>query len=132
VTLETGNASEAGAASRGWFVGDLAAWATSRGEMPEANTPRQSTALEVKWLVHPPGDRRAAWADRDRSFALSVLVAGEMQLEFRSVAGIQSSVRLARPADYVLWHGPTYSHVWSTDSGCTILTIRWPVTPERR
>lgn len=26
-TLETGNAADAGTASRGWFVGDLAAWA---------------------------------------------------------------------------------------------------------
>ena len=59
-TLESGNASEANASSRGWFVGDLAAWAAERGEsFDPSSTPRQSADVQVKWFVHPPGHSRA-------------------------------------------------------------------------
>jgi hypothetical protein len=133
VALEVGNANDAGAASRGWFVGDLAAWAVSRGASLDLSaTPRQSSRIEVKWLVHPAGDRRAGWAERDRSFALSVLVDGEMRLDFRALDGDVRPVHLTRPGDYVIWHGPTYSHVWWTDAGCTMLTVRWQADVERR
>src|SRR5215212_4024234 len=128
-TLETGNAAETGATSRGWFVGDLRAWAEARSEALElAGSLRQCAQLEVKWLVHPPGDRRTTWADRDRSITLSVLVDGEMTLDFRSDDDARS-VHLARQGDYVIWHGPTFAHVWRTDTGCTIVTIRWRIEP---
>ena len=130
-TLETGNASAAGAASRGWFVGDLATWAASRGEtLHPAATPRQSAHVQVKWFVHPPRAARAAWAEPDRCFSLSVLVDGDARFDFRDVTGAERSIRLARRGDYVLWHGPTYAHSWRTDEGCTLLTVRWPVHPE--
>ena len=126
-TLETGNAADAGAASRGWFVGDLAAWAASRGETLDPTvTSRQSTHLQVKWFVHPPGDERAAWAGTDGYFSLSVLVEGDMRFDFRDVAGAERSVRVTQRGDYVLWHGPTYAHSWRTDGGCTLITVRWP------
>jgi hypothetical protein len=126
-TLETGNAADAGAASRGWFVGDLATWAASRGEMLDPTaTPRHSGHLQVKWLVHPPGDERPAWADPDECFSLSVLVDGEMRFDFRDATGAERSVRVTRRGDYVLWHGPTYAHSWRTDDGCTLFTVRWP------
>jgi hypothetical protein len=128
VTLETGNAVEAGAASRGWFVGDLVEWAASRGErIDPATTPRQSRDLQIKWFVHPPGHARLAWADADGSWSLGILVDGDMQCDFRSLDGVERSIRLAQPGDYVLWHGPSYAHTWRSEGGCTFLTVRWPV-----
>ena len=130
-TLETGNAADAGAASRGWFVGDLSAWAASRGETVDpTGTARESAQLQVKWFVHPAGDARPVWADPDRCFSLTVLVDGDVRFDFRHTAGAERSVRLAKRGDYVLWHGPTYAHSWCTDDGCTLLTVRWPVDDE--
>ena len=127
-TLETGNAVEAGAATRGWFVGDLVAWAASRGErIDPSSTPRQSNDLQIKWFVHAPGHARARWADPDHSYSLGILVDGDMQCDFRSVDGVERSVRLTQPGDYVLWHGPSYAHTWRSEGGCTFLTVRWPV-----
>ena len=130
-TLETGNAADAGAASRGWFVGDLVAWAASRGEtLHPTATSRQSTHLQVKWSVHPPGDERNGWAEPDQCFSLNILVDGDARVDFRDVRGAERSAQLARPGDYVLWHGPTYGHWWRTEGGCTLLTVRWPAAHE--
>ena len=127
-TLESGNAAEADASSRGWFVGDLAGWAAERGEsFDPSSTPRQSADVQVKWFVHPPGHARAGWAEPDRSISLCVLIDGEMRCDFRSRDGAEEPVRLTRRGDYVIWHGPSWAHSWRTESGCTILTVRWPV-----
>jgi len=127
VTLERGNAADAGAATRGWFVGDLVGWAASRGEqLDPLSTARQRTDLEVRWFVHPPGDERREWAEQDSTLSLGILVDGEMRLDFRSSSGAADAVRLTRPGDYVLWHGPTWAHSWRTEGGCTFLTVRWP------
>ena len=73
-SLETGNAANAGAASRGWFVGDLAAWAASRGEtFDPASTLRQRSELEVKWFVHPPRHERVGQRVVERGGAAGAL-----------------------------------------------------------
>ena len=129
--METGNAADAGAASRGWFVGDLTAWAASRGEwLDPTSTLRQSTQLFVKWSVHQPGEERPSWAEPDPSLSVSILVDGEVEFGFRELGGVSQPVRLVRRGDYVLWHGPTYAHWWRTANGCTLVTVRWPLAPD--
>lgn len=126
-TLETGNAADAGTASRGWFVGDLAAWAASRGErLDPSSTPRQSADVQIKWFVHPAGHGRAAWAAPDACVSLGVLVDGDMRVDFRALDGAERTFQLTQRGDYVIWHGPSYWHSWRTESGCTFLTVRWP------
>ena len=125
-TLETGNAADADASSRGWFVGDLAGWAAERGEaFDPSSTPRQSADVQVKWFVHPPGHSRADWAAPDTSYSLCILVYGEMRCDFRSAEHAEQSVLLTRRGDYVIWHGPSWAHTWRTEHGCTVLTVRW-------
>ena len=127
-TLETGNALDAGAATRGWLVGDLAAWAASRGErLDPSSTPRQSHDVQVKWFLHPPGHERPSWADPDLHYSLGVLVDGDMWFGFRTLDGAERSIHLTRRGDYVIWHGPSYAHTWRSEGGCTFLTVRWPV-----
>jgi hypothetical protein len=126
--LETGNAADAGAVTRGWFVGDLADWAAARGErLDPSSTPRQSLDVQVKWFVHPPGHVRPAWADPDTHYSLGLLVDGDMHFGFRDLDGAEQSIALTRSGDYVLWHGPSYAHTWRSKGGCTFLTVRWPV-----
>lgn len=126
--LETGNAVEAGDASRGWFVGDLVEWAASRGErLDPSSTPRQSDHLQIKWFVHPPGHERPTWADPDACYSLGVLVEGDMWCAFRDLDGGERSIHLTERGDYVIWHGPSFAHTWRSESGCTFLTVRWPV-----
>ena len=130
-TLETGNAADANASSRGWFVGDLAEWAAERGEaFDPSSTPRQSADVQVKWFVHPPGHSRAGWAAPDTSYSLCVLIDGDMRCDFRSLAGAERTALLTRRGDYVIWHGPSWAHTWRTECGCTMITVRWDA--ERR
>ena len=125
-TLETGNAADATASSRGWFVGDLAAWAAERGEsFDPSSTPRQSTDVQVKWFVHPPGHARADWAHPDPCNSLCILVDGDMRCDFRSIEHADESVLLTRRGDYVIWHGPSWAHIWRSERGCTVVTVRW-------
>ena len=126
--LETGNAADAGAATRGWFVGDLTEWAASRGEQFDpSSTPRQSGHLQIKWFVHPPGHERATWADPDTSYSLGMLIEGDMRCAFRDRDGAEQTFDLTERGDYVIWHGPSFAHSWRSESGCTFLTVRWPV-----
>jgi hypothetical protein len=130
-TLERGNAADANGSSRGWFVGDLAAWAAERGEsLDPSSTPRQSADVQVKWFAHPPGDSRAAWADPDGSYSLCILVDGDMRCDFRSLEHAEESVLLTRRGDYVVWHGPSWAHTWRTEGGCTVVTVRWTAEKE--
>jgi hypothetical protein len=127
--LETGNASEKGRDSRGWIVGDLVTWAIERdAALMGAPTPRQTTHVEVKWSDHPPGDCRAEMAGPDSFMTLGILVDGDMVTEFVSASGERTSVRQSRRGDYVIWHGPSFSHQWRTDTGATVVTVRWPTT----
>ena len=117
-TLETGNAAEANASSRGWFIGDLAGWAAERGEaFDPSSTPRQSADVQVKWFVHPAGHSRPDWAAPDGCCSLCILVDGDMRCDFRSVDSVEQSAMLTRRGDYVIWHGPSWAHTWRTVEG---------------
>src|SRR5215207_8619591 len=116
-TFTLGTAAIDSAPFRGWFVGDLPRWAathTAGGESPGAFGLRSTTALEVKWGVHPEGQPRPeGWAPTSDTVGLSVLVSGEFRIVFRSHAeGEESDVVLRAPGDYVIW-GPDAEHTWN-------------------
>jgi hypothetical protein len=129
--LETGNAAIAGQDFRGWFVGDLQAWARKNGLISaDADSPRNSNDIQVKWFAHPAGDRRKATAPPDRFITLGVLISGNMLTEFTDSDGETTTVSQSTPGDFVIWHGPSYSHSWKTPTGATVLTVRWPVASD--
>ena len=132
-TITSGNAAIDSAPFRGWFVGDLSGWADARGEDTRslANAGlRATTVLEVKWGVHPAGQRRPdGWAPRSDTVGLSVLVAGEFRIVFRDhPTGDETDVVLRAQGDYVLW-GPDAEHTWEASADSIILTVRWPADP---
>ena len=113
-SVYVGRAGEDGAGNQGWLLGHF---------MP-AGDPRNSDDVEIKWGVHPAGDRRAAWATGEKRTALLVLVQGAFNVELRD-----RTVVLRRPGDYVVW-GPGEDHSWrALVDGTTVLTVRWPSLP---
>ncbi len=106
-----GNAGADGAAHRGWLVGHFAG-------VPGA--PNCSEAVEVKWGVHPAGERRATAAVNATATTLSVLVRGRFRLRFP-----ERVVVLEREGDYALWP-PGVAHDWLAEAESIVLTVRWP------
>src|SRR6185437_13188113 len=52
-----GNAAEDGQPTRGWLLGAF---------IDPAEGVRSTKDVEVKWGIHPPGDKRAAWTADDQ------------------------------------------------------------------
>jgi hypothetical protein len=128
-SLEIGNSFDVAPRFRGWFVGDLATWAGATAQDAEilSRSPRQSSSLQVKWHVHPAGDRRAAWADPDGHWSLSIVIDGDLTIDFEHVTQGASCALLRQRGDYAIWHGGEYRHTWRSTQGATVLTMRWPV-----
>lgn len=113
-SVYVGNAGADGATNSGWLLGHF---------MPAGHL-LHSENVEVKWGVHPRGDRRAAWATGELRTALLVLVRGEFHVELRD-----RTVLLREPGDYVVW-GPGEDHSWHAPVADTVvLTVRWPSMP---
>lgn len=83
-----GNAAEDAAEARGWIAGHF---------LP-AGTVRSTSAVEVKYGIHPEGDRRAGWARGDHRTTLSLLAKGRFRIDLPE----EESVTLAREGDYVV------------------------------
>lgn len=116
-SVYVGNAGVDGATDAGWLLGHFA---------PPGSGVRHSTDVEVKWGVHPAGERRAAWTDGERRTALLVLVSGRFRVELPD-----RTVRLTEPGDYVVW-GRGVDHSWCAESDAVVLTVRWPSVPGYR
>lgn len=111
----SGNAEIDGVGTRGWLLGHF---------LKESNGGVRATeALEVKWGIHPEGERRAEWVSGDERTTLLVLVQGRFRLDL-SVG----TVVLKRQGDYVVW-GPGIDHSWQAEQDSIVLTVRWPSVP---
>lgn len=99
--------------TRGWFVGHF---------IP-SDSERHTTAVEVKWGIHPAGTARPRMAMGTESTTLSILVRGTFRVTFGD-----GEVRLARPGDYVLFP-PSVPHGWTADEDSVVVTVRWPSKP---
>ncbi len=115
--VTTGRAADAGATG-GWFVGHF---------VPDEA--RRSSAVEVKWGVHPAGERNAGGFVANRTATtLSVLVSGAFRLRFRAGAEVET-VDLLAPGQYALWP-PGLPHDWEAVADSVVLTVRWPSVPK--
>lgn len=111
-----GKAAPDAAADRGWLLGHFKA----------PDDLRHSAEVEIKWGVHPKGERRAAWTDGEKRTALLVLISGRFRLEFPG-----RDVVLAEQGDYVVW-GRGVDHSWEAEEESVVLTVRWPSIPGYR
>lgn len=106
-----GNAAEDGSETRGWLLGHF---------IDPSNGVRSTKDVEVKWGVHPAGDKRPEWTSDDQRTTLLLLVQGEFRLDLS-----EGSVTLAKQGDYAMW-GPGIDHSWEALSESVVITVRWP------
>lgn len=111
-----GKAGPDAAADRDWLL----------GHFKEPDDPRYSEAVEIKWGVHEPGDRRERWTEGEERTALLVLISGRFRMDFP-----RRSVTLTEQGDYVVW-GKGVDHSWEAEAESVVLTVRWPSIPGYR
>ncbi|MCI2421133.1 signal peptidase I [Saccharopolyspora sp. K220] len=109
-----GNANEDGKRTRGWLVGHFI-------EPPEAI--RSTNDVEVKWGIHPAGEKRPEWTVSDFRTTLVLLVRGHFRIDLT-----HGSATLAQEGDYVMW-APGTDHSWEAVSDSVVITVRWPSSP---
>lgn len=110
----SGNAAQDGRDTRGWLLGHF---------IDPAESVRSSKDVEVKWGIHPAGEKRAEWTADDQRTTLVLLVKGSFRIDLT-----ESSITLAREGDYALW-GPGIDHWWEALSDSVVVTVRWPSFP---
>jgi hypothetical protein len=99
----------------GWFVGQF---------VPPELGLRHQTAIEIKWGLHPDGDKRPRpWA-HDSGTTISVLIRGILHVSFYT-AEPPAIVTLAREGDYVIY-GPNVVHSWEAVGETLVLSLRFP------
>ena len=107
----SGNADDDAHENRGWLLGHF---------IDPSEGVRSTKDVEVKWGVHPAGDKRPEWTSDDRRTTLLLLVQGQFRVDLT-----ESSITLARQGDYAVW-GPGIDHSWEAISDSVVITVRWP------
>lgn len=108
----SGNADDDSSVTRGWLVGYF---------IDPSEGPRSSTDVEVKWGIHPEGDKRPDWTSDDRRTTLVLLVYGHFRVDLTD----GGSTTMTRQGDYVMW-GPGTDHSWEALADSVVITVRWP------
>lgn len=110
----SGNAAEDGQEARGWILGHFID--PSKGVL-------SSKDVEVKWGIHPAGEKRPEWTADDQRTTLVLLVEGNFRIDLT-----ETSVTLGKQGDYAAW-GPGIDHAWEALSDSVVVTVRWPSSP---
>jgi hypothetical protein len=110
-----GNAANDTQDNRGWLVGHFIDAATGGV--------RSDGRVEVKWGIHPAGDKRPEWTADDQRTTLLISVSGEFRIDLS-----EGSQVLARQGDYAMW-GPGIDHSWEAITDAIVITVRWPSAP---
>jgi hypothetical protein len=110
-----GNAAADQVRGSGWFIGQF---------VPRELGLRHQADVEVKWGVHPDGDRRPRpWANGNGT-TISVLFRGMLRVRFHAGGGTQL-VTMEKEGDYVVY-GPDVVHSWEAVGDTLVLSIRFP------
>jgi hypothetical protein len=126
--ITSGNAASDGEPFNHWFVGRLESWSQSNGVTydPLSMGLRNSNLVEVKWVLHPRGERRKEWSEPAPKISLCILVSGHFVLNFRHPGN--HGHELQRPmqyeGDYVCWD-EAIPHTWWAEQDSRLVTVRW-------
>jgi quercetin dioxygenase-like cupin family protein len=106
-----GNAEDDGRERRGWILGHF---------IDPAEGVRSSKDVEIKWGIHPEGEKRAEWTADDQRTTLVFRVSGRFRIDLT-----EGSFTLEREGDYLVW-GPGIDHSWEALTDAVVVTVRWP------
>ena len=110
-----GNANDDQVRGSGWFVGQF---------VPPELGLRHQTDVELKWGVHPDGDKRShPWATKGGT-TISVLIEGRLRVIFH-IDGTEQEVMLQTRGDYVAF-GPEVVHSWEAFGDTIVFSVRFP------
>ena len=110
-----GNAAVDQVRGSGWFVGQF---------VPAELGMRHQTEIEVKWGIHPDGEKRPQpWAN-GHATTISVLVRGCLRVTFH-IGAMLEIVTLEREGDYIIF-GPDTVHSWEAIGHTIVLSLRFP------
>ena len=110
-----GNAKADQVSGSGWFIGQF---------VPAELGLRRQTAVELKWGIHPDGEKRAQpWANQNGT-TVSVLIEGGLKLTFH-IDDLPQEVTLRTKGDYVIF-GPEVVHAWEAVGDTIVLSVRFP------
>ena len=99
----------------GWFVGQF---------VPAELGLRHQTDVEVKWGIHPDGEKRPQpWAS-GHGTTISVLIRGSLRVTFH-VGETPQIVALQKEGDYIIF-GPDTVHSWEAIGDTVVLSVRFP------
>ncbi len=110
-----GNAKVDQMGGSGWFVGQF---------VPSEFGLRRQREVELKWGIHPDGEKRLQpWANQNGT-TISVLIEGRLKVTFH-VDGSLEDVTLQTKGDYVIF-GPEVVHSWEAVGDTVVLSVRFP------
>jgi hypothetical protein len=110
-----GNAKADQVRDTGWFVGQF---------VPAEFGLRRQTDVELKWGIHPDGEKRSQpWAHGNAA-TISVLIEGCLKVTFHLDGG-RRDVALRTRGDYVVF-GPEVVHSWEAVGDTIVLSVRFP------
>ena len=110
-----GNARADDVRGSGWFVGQF---------VPAELGLRRQTEIELKWGIHPDGDKRPQPGANPNGATISVLIEGQLKVTFH-VDGTEQEVTLGTKGDYVIF-GPEVMHSWEAVGDTIVLSVRFP------
>jgi uncharacterized cupin superfamily protein len=106
-----GNAADDGQGNGGWILGHF---------IKSSEGVRSTKDVEVKWGIHPAGEKRPEWTTGDRRTTMVLLVEGKFVVKLSD-----GTAELTRQGDYAVW-GPGIDHSWEAKEDSVVLTVRWP------
>jgi hypothetical protein len=110
-----GNAAVDQVRNTGWFLGQF---------VPAELGLRHQTDVELKWGIHPDGEKRAhPWANGNGT-TVSILIGGGLRVAFH-VGTSPHMVTLEKQGDYIVF-GPNVVHSWEAIGDTLVLSVRFP------
>src|SRR5947207_2965046 len=110
-----GNAAVDQVRDSGWFVGQF---------VPAELGLRHQTDVELKWGIHPDGEKRThPWANGNGT-TVSILIRGGLRVAFH-VGPRPQMVTLEKQGDYIVF-GPDVVHSWEAVGDTLVLSVRFP------
>jgi hypothetical protein len=110
-----GNAAIDQVRNTGWFLGQF---------VPAEAGLRHQTDVELKWGIHPDGEKRThPWANGNAT-TVSILIRGSLRVAFH-VGERPQMVTLEKQGDYIVF-GPDVVHAWEAIGDTLVLSVRFP------